>query len=247
MQLPHPTNGGVPIAGGVEQFSVETQELLDEWEKVTHEAVAAVGLKRPKYLVDTKMLVAKPKKGLQGVHLDTGRGHAAHTQLVCILICSSGSHATALPLFPFNCDLSFSHEPQTMQRVFHLLQPEHYHDDPNDYAVVGEVVVFRLSTPHFGVANRMQKNNRVVLFGLLSHMKGNGQDELQVYPWLYARDAFGEDSPEYAQSLVDGRAFKPLDRLAKDERGRSSHKIAAELLKKYGLFDAYHATTKAKK
>lgn len=235
MQLSHRARGE-EIAGQVKQLQLTDPQLLAEWSAVARETAAAVGVDSPEFLVDAKLLLAAPKRGLQSVHWDTARSREAHTQLACILACSSGASSTALPTFPTNDDLSFSSNPSAMRRVAHLLQPEHYASSP---AQPGEVIVFRLSTPHFGVANSMPQGNRVVLFGLLSSTSQPGQDALQVFPWLYTRFAFGASSREFARSLVEGRAHSPLKRLLGDE-GATSRKKAEACLRAWNLFDAYH-------
>ena len=151
MQLSHRARGE-EIAGQVKQLQLTDPQLLAEWSAVARETAAAVGVDSPEFLVDAKLLLAAPKRGLQSVHWDTARSREAHTQLACILACSSGASSTALPTFPTNDDLSFSSNPSAMRRVAHLLQPEHYASSP---AQPGEAVLFRLSTPHFGVANTM--------------------------------------------------------------------------------------------
>jgi len=152
-------------------------------------------------------------------------------------MCSSGSWSTALPTFVTNDDLSFSSDPAAMRRVAHLLQREYYSSTP---AQPGEAVLFRLSTPHFGVANTMPQGNRVVLFGLLSPSPEPGQDALQVFPWLYARYAFGPRSLEYALSLVAGRAFRPLSRMLADE-GPAMRDEAEACLRTWDLFTVYRS------
>jgi hypothetical protein len=226
---------GEPIAGQVKQLPLTDQQLLAEWGAVARETAAAVGVASPEFLVDAKLLLAAPSRGLQSVHWDTARTREAHAQLACILVCSSGASSTALPTFPTNDDLSFSTDPAAMRRVAHLLQPQHYASSP---AQPGEVIVFRLSTPHFGVANSMPQGNRVVLFGLLSSTSQPGQDALQVFPWLYTRYAFGCSSLEFARSLVEGRAHSPLQRLQGDE-GAASREEAEACLRAWSLFDEY--------
>jgi hypothetical protein len=227
---------GESIAGHVKQISLTDPRLLAEWSAVARETASAVGTDSPEFLVDAKLLIAGPSRGLQSVHWDTARAREAHPQLACILVCSSGASSTALPTFTTNDDLSFSSDPAAMRQVAHLLQPEHYSSSP---AQPGDAVVFRLSTPHFGVANTMPQGNRVVLFGLLSSSSLPGQDALQVFPWLYTRLAFGASSLEFARSLVDGRAHSPLRRLLGDE-GATSRDAAEACLRAWNLFDAYH-------
>lgn len=232
---------GQQIAGQVKQLSLKDKELLAEWTAVAKAAVAAVGATSPEFLVDSKMLIAPPKQGLQAVHWDTARTREAHELFTCILYCSNGAHSTALPTFPTNEVLSFSHDRHAMQKVVHLLLPRHYSSTP---AQPGEVAVFRLSTPHFGVANTMPQGNRVVLFGLLSPSHKSGQDSQQVFPWLYTRYAFEEkDQPpkslEYAWSLVEGREYNPLDRIFLDE-GKTARDQSKACLIAHGLLEACH-------
>jgi hypothetical protein len=189
------------------------------------------------FVVDSKLLLAPPGKGQQAVHWDTARHPASSSQYSCILYCSNGCFSTALPRFPANDALNFSMDPAAMRPVAHLLNVENYESLP---VSAGELVFFRASTPHFGVRNTMPQGNRVVLFSMLSADSKPGQDELQVFPWLYIGYAFGFDSCEFAQALVDGKEHKPLVCIKGDETPEA-YEATVACLKKWGLFEMYHS------
>lgn len=243
LQLPM-RQRGEQIAGKVKQFPLQDPRLVANWTKVAQAAAAAVGVTSPEFLVDAKLLIAPPGQGLQAVHWDTARTREAHDHFACILFCSNGASSTALPTFPTNEALSFSHDREAMRQVTKLLQPtpDNYSSTP---AQPGEVIVFRLSTPHYGVANGMRQGNRVVLFGLLSSSDTPGQDAQQVFAWLYTRYAFEKPkqpprSLEFAWSLVQGAAYEPLERILLDE-GKASRDEAEACLILHGLLQTYHA------
>jgi hypothetical protein len=125
-----------------------------------------------------------------------------------------------------------------MQSVAPLLDRDQYESLA---ASAGDIIFFRQSTPHYGVQNTLPQGNRVMLFGILSASDAPGQDELQVFPWLYIGAAFGRNSFEFARSLVEGRMHKPLVRIAGDE-GSAARDSAIACLKKWNLLDAYNGT-----
>src|SRR5690606_17259122 len=123
----------------------------------------------------------------------------------------NGSSSTALPTFPANDALSFSSSPSEMQSVAHLLKPQLYESRP---VFPGQLILFRQSTPHYGVRSSGENGQRLVLFSVLSPSSKPAQDALQVYPWPYIGAAFGWNSREFARALVENKAHKPLDRCA---------------------------------
>lgn len=143
--------------------------------------------------------------------------------------------STACPLFPTNEALSFSADPAEMRSVAHLLEESNYKSVP---VYPGDIIFFRQSTPHFGVANTMQQGNRVMLFSVLSPTAEQGQDAFQVFPWLYHGKAFGYDSFEFAKALVEGRAHDPVIRIGRDE-GAARAEEARKCLRAWDLLEQY--------
>jgi hypothetical protein len=241
MQLPHLFVGG-SISGKVRQVPLKDDKLREDWAALVMKTAASLEVadsQQQQYVVDCKLLVAAPKKGHQSVHWDAERAVASRTKYSCILICSSGTNSTALPTFMENHDFSCSSKRSVMRSLAHLLQPEHYR---SQMAMSGEIIFFRQTTPHHGVRNDMEVGKRVVLFSMLSSSSAEGQDSFQVFPWLYVRHAFGPESPEFAQSLLDAKSHdvNPIQRL-KDDEGPKAAKEARFCLTRFGLLDAYNA------
>jgi len=241
LQVSHRSNSNSTIAGNVKQLELdklkETRELQDEWIAVVRETAAAVGISGVDrlFVVDSKLLIAAPKHGQQPVHFDCARERSAGDRHSFILICSNGCYSTALPRFPANDALSFSHTEEDMQREAHLLHESHYESLP---ATAGDIILFRQSTPHFGVQNAMPQGNRVVLFGMLSPSNAPGQDAEQVFPWLFVGAAFGWKSKKFATALVEGRQHQPVRRISQDS-GETAGNLAYECLRRWNLFDLY--------
>jgi hypothetical protein len=234
---------GLEISGKVRQMDLSSDAdfaaLREQWETLVREAAASLGVNVEQlHVVDPKLLVAppNPKSGLdQPVHWDCARDAAAASKFSCLLICSTGSFSTALPRFEANAALSSSHDPAAMRSVAHLLFPQEYESVP---VSAGDMIFFRQSTPHYGVKNSCPQGDRVVLFSILSPSTAPGQDEHQVMPWLFIGSAFGWDSKEFAQALVDYKAHGPVERIAKDE-GRKARNSSIRCLQRWNLFDSY--------
>jgi hypothetical protein len=240
MQLSHRSPSGSTIAGEVKQVDLNqlknTGTLEEEWAVLAKSTAALCGIDaEPMFVVNTKILSAPPGRGHQPVHFDCARGKAARGKYSCILICSNGCYSTALPRFAENEDLSFSDEPQSMQKVAHLLETSHYESVP---VSAGDIIFFRQSTPHHGVQNTMPQGNRVVLFSILSSSDAPGQDEKQVFPWLYVGYAFGWESKEFALALVAGRKHKPVTLISLDF-GEEDRDSAQACLRSWDLLEAY--------
>jgi hypothetical protein len=231
------------IAGKVRQTDLSAAAdfapIRAQWQALVREAAASVGVATDQlHVVDQKLLVAppNPKGGLdQPVHWDCARDAAAATKFSCLLFCSTGSFSTALPRFGANSALSFSHDPAVMRSVAHLLRPQEYDSVP---AFPGDIIFFRQSTPHYGVKNSCPKGERVLLFSMLSPSPASGQDERQVFPWLFIGAAFGWESKEFAQALVGHKAHGPVERIANDA-GRKARNSAIRCLRRWDLFDSY--------
>jgi hypothetical protein len=237
-----PRSGGEIIAGKVKQHDVASDpslaEALEEWASVLHIIAKELGVGSSEsaslHMVDPKILVAKPGSGLQSVHWDGARDAQSAGKFSGLLFCSNGHHGTAMPRFPADDHLSFSNIPEEMNAVIHLLGPEHYMSEP---AQPGDIIFFRQSTPHFGVKNESTKDNRVVLFSILSPSPAENQDEEQTFPWGFIGHASGWDSLAFAQSLIDGREFSPLARMVPEHS-----KAARTCLQRHGLLQQYNVT-----
>ena len=242
----HRAKGSTTISGKVKQIDLtiqtdsgaELHALVPRWVELIHNTAASLGIAHERlHAVDPKLLVAFPGLGHQAVHWDCARDEFSAQKYSFILYCSAGSYSTALPKFPADNDLSFSSDRAKMQKVAHLLGPDNYESLP---VLPGDIVVFRQSTPHFGVANVCKQADRVVLFGMLSPSPESMQDARQVYPWLYIPAAFGYNSSEYARALVDGREFSPLERIRQDD-GLEGESIARACLKKWKLLSEFQS------
>jgi hypothetical protein len=233
-----PRGGGEDIAGKVKQHAASTQplaEALKEWNTLLHNITTALGIDSAAlHMVDPKVLVAKVGHGLQSVHWDGARDESSRDKFSGILICSSGHNGTALPTFPADEHLSFSNDPTKMQDVAHLLDSEHYASEP---VHAGDIIFFRQSTPHFGVKNESSKDDRVVLFSMLSKSQEPDQDANQTFPWGFIGQAYGWDSQRFAEALVEGREFSPLSRMEPAERA-----AARTCLQRRGLLHQYNGT-----
>jgi hypothetical protein len=214
-----------------------TDTLVAELETLVKETATYVGVDDADsmFVVDSKILVAAPKKGKQMVHWDMERCLAAKTTYSFLLFLSNGCYSTALPTFPTNDDLSFSDNPDTMQAAAHLLDEKQYQSLPVN---AGDIVFFRQSTPHFGVQNRLAQGNRIALFSILSSSREWGQDKHQVFPYLYVGQAFTWGSREFARALVDAKLFDPLEKIKQDQ-GQSAYQLAVRTLGRWGMMAAY--------
>ena len=230
------------ITGKVRQFDLSKQSdlepLLVRLSTLVRETATRVGIRSDKlHVVDPKLLVAPPQLGKQAVHWDAPRCIESSSIYSFILYCSNGCNSTALPTFPLNKILSFSNDPTEMASVAHLLDSHHYESLP---VLPGDIVFFRQSIPHFGVKNICTQGDRVVFFSILSQSNASMQDALQVFPWLYIGAAFGWESREFAQALVDNKDFRPVQQIHGDE-GAVAKDVCVSTLKRWSLFDAYNS------
>jgi hypothetical protein len=214
------------------------RRIQEDWTELVKQTASSVGVDAAEmFVVDSKLLLSPPGKGQQAVHWDTARTPASASLYSCILYCSNGCSSTALPRFPINDAFNFSTDPAAMRPVAHLLKATNYESLP---VSAGDLVFFRSSTPHFGVRNTMPQGNRVVLFSMLSANSQTGQDALQVFPWLYMGSAFGFESIEFAQELVESREHKPLVYIKGDESA-AAYEATVACLKKWNLFEKYNS------
>lgn len=243
MMSQRPRAGGELIAGRVRQQDIAANSGLKKaftaLETLLRGYARALGVlhdDKPLYLVEPKILVAPPGKGHQAVHWDGPRNREAAEKLSCILFCSNGHNGTAMPTFPTDERFSFSDVREELWQVAHLLDPEYYESKP---VQPGDIIIFRQSTPHFGVENTSAKDDRVVLFCMLSPSAAEGQDAVQTFPWGFIGQAFGWESYPFAKSLVENREFKPLERMEAGDKA-----AARQCLQKHaGLWAAYNITS----
>ncbi len=230
---------GTPIIGQTTQKELADipgfEEIVPEWSNLVLETAAMLGIDTDSlFVVDHKALTAAPGQGGQVVHWDCARQRQAHTKYTVLLVCSLGHSSTALPTFGVNAAFSFSHDKKVMRSVAHLLDPSEY---VSEITYPGEIIIFRQSTPHFGVENTCQQGDRVMLFAVLSPSRRQGQDKEQVYPWLFVRYAFGAKSREFAETLVCYKMHDPVWRI-QDGSEREGQE-AIDCLKHFGLYEAY--------
>ena len=115
----------------------------------------------------------------------------------------------------------------------YLLDSEWFHSIP---VHPGDMMILWQSIPHFGVRNNSTLLPRIGLFSILSSDDSDDQDEYQYFRWMYIADAYGNDSRQYAEALVQGKQHDPLKRM-----DGQSYRRARETLKKYRLFTAYYS------
>jgi len=240
MQIPRKARGSL-ISGNTKQLDLSKQSgfecILPEWQGLVRKTAARLGIDSAgMYVVDEKLLVTGPVAGFnQAVHFDCERGPAAATKFSVLLFCSSGHMGTALPVFPTNDDLSFSHDTKAMQQVSHLLHPSQYESRP---AMAGDLIFFAESTPHYGMRNFCPQGDRVVLFAILSPSPDSMQDAQQVYPWLFIGYAYGWGSKQYAQSLIDNLEHQPIRKFIQDgNTAAANHAVAT--LEAHNLYSLY--------
>ncbi len=241
-QLCHRSQAGGIIAGDVKQLDLSVvtggHELAEEWDAVVKQTAVELGIDvESMFVVDSKLLSAPPGRGHQPIHFDCARTVEAREKFSCLLVCSNGCYSTALPRFAENTDLSFSNNRRSMQQAAHLLDDCNYDSVP---VSVGDIIFFRQSTPHRGVANTMPQGNRIMLFSILSPSDEEMQDDQQVFPWLYIGDAFGWESFEFAQALVRERRHKPIQRITRDY-GQHNRKRAEACLSMWELTEEYQS------
>lgn len=161
----------------LDEFEQNT-EFYREWEKLVRQTVSSLGLSHTDlHLVSPKLLMAQTDQGQQTVHWDDIMGYLSpEAKLSVILYCSSGSSSTAMPRFPSNQFPSDDTDTAALRAASHLLDVEWYHSVP---VFAGDMMVFKQSTPHFGVYN-LSQSTRIVLFSMMSPEKGAEQDEYQV-------------------------------------------------------------------
>lgn len=63
---------------------------------------------------------------------------------------------------------------------------------------------------------------------------------LQMFRWMYFREAYGPDSLQYAQSLVYDKLQNPLGRYTKE-----SYDEAIACLRRHGLYKEYFGTNRS--
>lgn len=242
LAIPIPSAASATIAGKVKQTDLamlqreDVQLFLRRWNQAVREIAISLGIDASSlYVVDPKVLQADPATGEQAVHFDCARNSSAANKFSVILMCSNGCKGTAMPNFEANDALSFSEKPAEIKSVAHLLEKRHY---SSEAAHPGDVIFFRQSTPHYGVQNELKKGNRIVLFSILSPSSQPAQDEHQVFPWLFVGAAFTWKSIEFAQALVEGKAYDPIGRIAADQ-GVASKNIALNALRQFDLLESY--------
>jgi hypothetical protein len=141
--------------------------------------------------------------------------------------------SAALPTFVPDERFSFSDKRDDLRQVAHLLDPALYASQP---VQPGDIIIFRQSTPHFGVRNESAKDDRVVFFCMVSPTDEEGQDAQQTFPWGFMGQAFGWNSYPFAKCLVEHKEFDPLGRMEPADR-----RAASQCLKSHGLRSQYDA------
>jgi hypothetical protein len=240
---------GEPIAGNVHQYPLDTspayvEQLQQEWESIVRGVASSLGIAADQlFVVDPKLLVGAQATSNhsgfdQPVHWDCARGVAAASKYSILLVCMPGTKGTALPLIPFATDYPdflFSNASHTMREYADFLNPKYYYSSD---ANVGDIIFFRQSIPHFGVANTSTLCKRILLFSILSPSNRTMQDAKQVMPWLYIGTAFEWSSEEFARALVDNKQHKPLQ-LIKRDFSAQDYNVAVNCLQKHKLYSSY--------
>ena len=248
LDLPHRFS---VIAGDVRQVNLTSAILqftradLRAWEDIMTEAFRRCGLEQEAsglHLVATKALDAEPDRGEQPVHFDSADAWAASDRFSVILVCSKGTHTTAMPRFRTSTQFPWKSAddvpPDDLQQVCHLLDAEWYH---RVGAKIGTIIIFRESVPHHGTRNPRKQGNRRVLFSMWSSKKDSSQDDYQEYPWMTIAKAYGANSIETAHALVAYAQHHPIERM--DDRTQVAY---VDCLRQHRLKGKFDAASKSK-
>lgn len=187
------------IAGGVEQIALSDEDaavlnfqssgLQEDWNQLIHAAVEHVGIEQVKEkeysIVDYKILIAKPDKGEQAIHLDREDDAGILRQVYSlILYCTSGVDSTSFPTFPtdkfvlpITQDLVDDSNKEVVTNAAELramiadgcLDVKNYHRCP---VKAGDIAIFSQALPHYGTVNRTHED-RITLFSVLTPFTGD--------------------------------------------------------------------------
>lgn len=220
------------IAGGTMQFDLAPpssglhQNMTVRWDAEVRNAMLQLGFSEEQLkameVVTPKLLVSAPGKGEQLVHWDDTEPSA--DKITILLAVSNGVHSTFLPRFareqlqpivlPKAEDGVTEDEIEAaraqMRKNAYLLDKSFYHNIP---MLPGDMLVLRHTVSHYAPPNTLKgalASPRVMLFSMLASDLNPAQDKYQRFMWHYVYDAFGAESPEYAQALIDCKAEDPI-------------------------------------
>jgi hypothetical protein len=91
-----------------------------------------------------------------------------------------------------------------MKSHSHLLQRSNYISQSVE---PGDIILFHQGVPHYGIENHKPNTTRVVLFSIASPSEADAQEDEQVYRFGYIGYAYGDNSIEYAKSLVESQKY----------------------------------------
>lgn len=228
----------VTIAGKVDQHKLAsytgwTPEMREEWNSIVREFAAEVGLSsaivQGHHVVSETLLVANQNDGEQHPHLDADLGAAAlENTFSVVLYCTDFVESTAMPVFSKSEFAVPEYEPGTsivtdeskaaMKKTVeaHLFERSAYH---TIQVQAGDMMIFAQSTPHFGTQNPLS-SRRVAVFSILSPSEKDGQDDFQLFRWLYVERCFGVGSAMLAKVLYLERQHDPMGHCPATPDGR---------------------------
>lgn len=113
------------ILGKVNQYPLTHNQqfklIKERWHALVRNVALFIGVNTDNmFVVDEKLLLSGTSTSNkstidQATHFDSAREAASSSKYSVLLVCSNGSHATALPTFKSNNDLSFNTNPIVMQ------------------------------------------------------------------------------------------------------------------------------------
>lgn len=226
------------IAGKVDQHKLAnytdwTPEMRVEWDSIVREFAAEVGLSsaivQGHHVVSDTLLVADQNNGEQHPHLDADLGaEKLENTFSVVLYCTDFVESTAMPVFSKSEFAVPEYEPGTsivtdeskaaMKKTVeaNLFERSAYH---TIQVQAGDMMIFAQSTPHFGTKNPLS-SRRIAVFSILSPSKEDGQDDFQLFRWLYVERCFGIGSAMLAKVLYLERKHDPMGHCPATPDGR---------------------------
>jgi hypothetical protein len=223
------------IAGQVAQYDLSKHKLFTDsslsfkWRKCVLDSVKAMNTDlfttlALLHLITPKLLVASPKVGLQTIHWDHINGYESPQDNISVILYCVNTKSTAMPRFPKG---TITKDPTSAQ----YLERRWYHSIDVE---AGDILIFQQRTPHYGVTNDSEDKERVAFFGMFSQHLNPNQDLYQMFKWSFMAEVFGNDSKEYAQTLVEEKEQNPVARF----KGKALQQ-AKQCLLKHGMTEAY--------
>ena len=204
---------GELISGGTQQYAAagvtSAALLLPQWEamflRIVTELNAALHFCDLAYSVlGPKFLAAPFEAGMQEIHWDRMREAASKMRITCLFALSDHHHSTVLPTYKYDQLLASSHSPRIMRQKAALLDASNYHSSP---VKAGDMILLHQGVPHGGSENHLPGTSRDMLFGIATPHPEEEDPSDNVFRWCYMRAAYGEESKQFAESLVNAQQY----------------------------------------